>query len=131
MNMTITTTKVTAGASRQAVATVTEYRENGNGSNRTKWERVTAVLSAVLTVIETGLPVEITDLFTETDAKAPAYHLAHRILSAGVVRPEWANVQVVTMRTGTITTGKGGTITGETTTTGKVGTVRVFITPVS
>lgn len=123
------TTAMRPASVASAVATVTEYRENGNGSNRTNWERMTGILSAVLNTISTGMATEVTDLFTDTDSKAPAYHLAHRALSAGAIRPEWQNVQVVTLRTETVQTGKGGIVTGDSTTTGKVGKVRIFITP--
>jgi len=127
METTITTTKPTAKAVATATKAVTEYRDNGNGSNRTNWDRMTAILSAVLTVTQTGRSVEITDLFTET-TKAPAYHLAHRSLSAGVIRPEWSAVQVVTIRNAGMTA-KGSTVTGDSTTTGLVGTVRIFLVP--
>ena len=127
MKTTVTTTAITDSRVAQASRAVTEYRDNGNGSNRTNWDRMTAILSAVLTVVQTGKSAEITNLFTET-TKAPAYHLAHRSLSAGVIRPEWSAVQVVTIRNAGMTA-KGSTVTGDSTTTGLVGTVRIFLVP--
>lgn len=127
MKTTVTTTKITDSKVAEASRAVAQYRDNGNGSNRTNWDRMTAILSAVLTVVQTGKSVEITNLFTET-TKAPAYHLAHRSLSAGVIRPEWSAVQVVTIRNAGITA-KGSTVTGDSTTTGLVGTVRIFLVP--
>lgn len=117
---------------------VNEYRNAGNGSNRTKWERVTALLSAVLTVTSTGKSVEITALFDGQDGNktngSPAYHQAHRALSHGAIRPHWHKVQVVALlntRTGN-KVGRGGKafVTGTSSTTAKVGSVRIFVTPI-
>lgn len=133
METTLTLKAVTASVATEATTLVNRYRET-NGSNRTNWLRVAGVLAGVLTVIKTGDSVEITDLIGATDEKtnktngSPAYHLAHRILSGGAIRPHWQNVQIVTLRNGTITQ-KKNIVTGDSTTTGKVGTVRVFIVP--
>jgi hypothetical protein len=101
---------------KQATAIVTAYRNAGNGSNRTQWSRMTAMLACVLYVLRTGNPAEVTDLFT--DGTSPVYHQAHRMLSAGVLRDYWSQVTVESVRPD-----------GTTTTTGKVGQVRTYIVP--
>ena len=101
---------------KQASALTLAYRNEGNGSNRTNWERMTAILAVVLCVVRTGKPVEVTDLFT--DGTSPVYNQAHRILSTGLLRPYWEQVTVVSVKPD-----------GTTTTTGTVGTVRTYIVP--
>ena len=120
--LTIQTRKVTAQVTKQATALVATYRENGLGSNRTNWARTIALLGAVTTAIATGDAVEVTEFFPE-NGSGKQYHLAHRALSSGVVRPNWAEVTVVVLRNAET---NGKTVTGETTTTGKG---RVFIAP--
>lgn len=95
--LSITPVAVSAVDSKRAAALVAEYRSNGNGSNRANWERIQIVLSAVLAVIRTGSPVEITAAFAGESGKSPAYNVAHRQLSAGVIRPNWENVQIVAL----------------------------------
>ena len=131
--VTLTVRRVRPADFATAQRTVNEYRATGQGSNRTKWERVTAILGAVLTAIATGDSVEVTDLLTGTDGKdgqrttdSPAYHQVHRALSHGAIRPEWENVRVIALKE--VTT-KGKTVTGVSTTTAKVGKCRVFISP--
>lgn len=128
--ITLTTGKVRPADLTIAKRTVSEYREQGNGSNRTKWDRVTVLLSAVLTVVGSGRSVEVTDLFDGQDGSkttdSPAYHQVHRALSHGAIRPLWDQVQVVALKD---TTSTKTTVTGVSSTTGKVGRVRVFITP--
>jgi hypothetical protein len=97
---------------KQATAIVAKYRESGNGSNRANWERVTLLLSAVLTVLRTGDSVEVSSLFP-AGGSDKVYHTAHRALSHGAIRPYWGNVVVIGMRN---TTRNGKTVTGETTT---------------
>jgi hypothetical protein len=106
----------------RATALVAEYRKVGNGSNRTDWVRVTALLVAVFTAIRTGKSVEITDLFP-AGASGKQYHTAHRALSAGIVRPYWSGVVVQVVRNDSLV---GKMITGESTTT-RSGLV--FLTP--
>lgn len=110
---TFTTAKVSPSDAQQAQKLVTEYRDNGNGSNRANWARVTALLAVVLTVIRTGKSVDVSDLFP-VDGSDKVYHTAHRALSHGAIRPYWHNVAVVGMRNVTATRTE---ITGETTTT--------------
>lgn len=131
--ITLTIGKVRPADLTTAKRTVSEYREQGNGSNRTKWDRVTVLLSAVLTVVGSGRSVEVTELFTGSDGNndqrttdSPAYHQVHRALSHGAIRPLWDQVQVVALKD---TTSTKTTVTGVSSTTGKVGRVRVFITP--
>jgi hypothetical protein len=107
---------------KRATALVAEYRKVGNGSNRTDWVRVTALLVAVFTAIRTGKSVEITDLFPAGES-GKQYHTAHRALSAGVVRPFWNGVVVQVLRD---CDQAGEVVSGETTTTAKG---RVFLTP--
>lgn len=132
--VTLTVGKVAPADAKTASEVVGKAREAGELSNRTNLVRMVGILSAVLAVVRTGKAVEVTDLFPDTDPTtgkvqtAPAYHLAHRSLSAGVVRPAWHKVRVVPMVTSTVTTGKG-TVSGETSTTAKVGKVRLFVAP--
>jgi hypothetical protein len=107
---------------KRATALVADYRESGNGSNRTDWARVVVLLASVLAVVRSGKSVEITDLFP-AGASGKQYHTAHRALSAGIVRPYWSGVVVQVVRND-LQVGKA--ITGESTTT-RSG--RVFLTP--
>jgi hypothetical protein len=102
---------------------VTEYRENGLGSNRADWERMTALLAAVETAIDTNSAVDITTLFP-ADANGKQYHTAHRALNAGIIRPFRHKVTVVVLSNAKTT---GRTVAGESTTTGKG---KVFVVPV-
>ena len=102
---------------------VTEYRENGLGSNRANWARMTALLAAVETAIETNSAVDITELFP-ADASGKQYHTAHRALSAGIIRPLWHKVSIVVLSDAKV---RGHIATGESTTTGNG---KVFVIPV-
>lgn len=101
---------------KRAGQMVAQYRANGGGSNRTNWERLTVILTAVLIVVETGAEVEVTDAIT--DGTSPVYHQIHRILGTDLIRPYWHKVTVTTVKEN-----------GDTTTTGKAGTVRAYIVP--
>ena len=131
---TVTVAKVSPALAKQAGEIVAKAKADGLLSNRANLSRMAGVLAGVLTVTKTGQAVEITDLFPATDPTtgkaqtAPAYHLAHRALSADLVRPNWHKVRIVPMITDTVTIAKT-TITGETSTTAKVGRVRLFIAP--
>ena len=125
---------------KQAVALVAQYRANNGGSNRTNWMMVTDMLTCVLACIRTGKAIEITDLYTGnwlpqvSSGKSPAYNLAHRQLSAGVIRPLWHRVQVVAL-VRCQSDGKG-TVTGTPSSTARFGAsstpeVRLFIVPVA
>lgn len=104
------TTVATTGANlKTATAMVAEYRENGGGSNRTDWVRLPLLTAAVLTVVSTGKPVDITDLFAGKGEKL--YHLAHRAIGMTLLRPYWGQVQVVALKGATYT---GKVVTGET-----------------
>lgn len=121
--------RVTAGDQATASRAIAIYRADGQGSNRTNWTQVTAVLACVLAVVRSGKAVEITDLYAgQIGTKSPAYNLAHRQLSAGAIRPMWENVQVVCMID--CKDGKAGTVTGTPTTTVPMGAgVRLFLAP--
>jgi hypothetical protein len=141
---TLTVTKVTQAQAKSGQATVAKAKADGELSNRTNTARMAGIVSAVLAIIATGKAVEITDLFPAVDPitgkpnTAPAYHLAHRALSANLVRPNWHKVIVVPIVTSTAKVAKptkastsvtAFTITGDTSTTAKVGTVRLFLAP--
>jgi hypothetical protein len=113
--LTLSTRKVTAKVTKQATALVATYRESGLGSNRANWARTIALLGAVITAIESGDAVDVTDLFPASGA-GKQYHVCHRALSSGMVRPSWGQVTVVVLKDATVTKGK---VTGESTTTGK------------
>jgi phytoene dehydrogenase-like protein len=117
MRVSFETRKVTAKAvaPKQAAALVAQYRESGLGSNRTDWARTVVLLSAVLHAIETGYAIDVTELFPATGS-GKQYHIAHRALGSGVLRPFWKNVTVVVIKDATV---KGTSVTGESTTTGK------------
>lgn len=118
---TLITTVRTTDAKR-AAAIVAEARKSGAGSNKTNWARTERLLAAVLTVIATGTPVDITEALGEAGAKP--YHTAHRALSGAPLRPYWHKVQVVALRNAEFA---GREVTGET------DTVRgrtVLLTPV-
>ena len=108
------TRKVTAQVTKQATAIVATYRESGAGSNRTNWVRTIALMGAVLTAIKSGDAVDVTDLFPASGA-GKQYHVAHRALSSGAVRPYWNQVTVLVVKNATLTK---GWVSGETTTTG-------------
>lgn len=114
--ITLSVTKVTARDLTDSARMVTEYRNAGNGSNRTNWNRLGEILAGVLCAIRTGKACEVTG--TITDGNSPVYHQIHRILGTDLIRPMWSDVTVVTVLPD-----------GETTTTGKVGKVRAFIIP--
>jgi hypothetical protein len=118
--LTVQTRKTDATSVKQASALLATYRESGQGSNRTNWKRTATLLAAVLTVIAEGDAVEITGLFPATGA-GKQYHIAHRALSSGMLRPNWGDVTVVVLKNAVT---KGKMVTGETTTTGSG---RVFI----
>lgn len=120
--------KITPADVKSAASIVNEYRANGGGSNRTNWTQVQGILSAVITVIRTGRAVEITGFYMDQiGTKSPAYNLAHRQLSAGVIRPYWHRVQVVALVDATV---KGSEVSGVPNTTIPMGTgVRLFLVP--
>ena len=66
--LTVQTRKADATSAKQASALLATYRESGQGSNRTNWDRTAILLGAVLTVIAKGDAVEITELFPATGA---------------------------------------------------------------
>lgn len=113
--LTLHTRKVTATVTKQATALVATYRASGAGSNRANWARTIALLGAVLTAIKSGDAVDVTDIFP-IDGAGKQYHVAHRALSSGMVRPYWEQVTVVVLKDATVAKGK---VTGESTTTGK------------
>jgi len=113
--LTLSTRKVTAKVTKQATALVATYRESGLGSNRANWVRTIALLGAVLTAIESGDAVDVTNLFPASGA-GKQYHVGHRALGQGLVRPYWKEVTVVVLKDAKVTKGK---VTGESTTTGK------------
>lgn len=96
-------------------------------SNRSNVSRYTEMLAAVLSVLKGGKAVEISNLEWE-GSKAPAYNLAHRMLSAQLIRPYFHQVQVVALDKKTIVQ-LGETIKGTTNTTAPVGDVRLFVCP--
>lgn len=111
----ITTRSVRATDAKAAATAVTAYRAEGGGSNRTNWPRLERLLAAVFTVITTGTAVDISDLFPMGDK---VYHLAHRALSADLIRPYWPQVQVVALKgaewKGSVVTGESDTAKGRT-----------------
>lgn len=119
---------ITAGDSREATSMFTAYRDAGNGSNRTNPVRVVGVLSAVLSVIRTGRPVEVTSFYEGENGISPAYNIVHRQLSHGLIRPMWHKVQTVAL---VDVVQKGNKVTGrpDTRATFAQG-ARVFICPV-
>lgn len=128
---TLTTAKIRPADLTTAQRMVAEYRDNGNGSNRTKWERVTIVLASVLTAIHTGKSVNLTDVFTgrdgtndERETSSSGYNIAHRALSHGAIRPFWHEVQIVAL---TETKHGKNTVTGVSNTTLPIGQVEVFV----
>jgi len=132
--VTLSVAKATPAQIKAGQATVAQAKANCELSNRTDTVRLAGILASVMAVLATGKSVEITDLFPAYDPKtgkpntAPAYHLAHRSLSSSLVRPDWHKVAIVPIVTATAKATKA-TITGETSTTAKVGTVRLFIAP--
>lgn len=129
--ITLALAKITGKQAGEAKATaeamVAEYKANGLGSNRTNWSRLAEITARLAVVNGTGKAVEVTDLFTDTEAKAPAYNIAHRALSAGLVRPTWHTVRVIALAE--CKAGKGNTVTGISNTTARVGQVRLFYVP--
>lgn len=107
---------------------VSEYRETNGGSNRANWDRIISVLASVLSVIRTGKPVDVTNIYADSVGKAPAYNVLHRQLSAGVIRPYWQSVQAVALIDVTY---KGKTVVGKPSSTAlfEQGT-KLFICPV-
>jgi len=118
----VTISQVSPVDTKRATALVADYRESGNGSNRTDWARIAVLLASVFAVVRSGKSVEITDLFPAGES-GKQYHTAHRALSAGIVRPYWSGVVVQVVRNDSQV---GKVITGETTTT-RSG--RVFLSP--
>lgn len=116
---TLTIGKVRPADFKSAQKALTEYRNAGNGSNRTNWVRMADVLASVLAVIRSGQSVEVTEMFHPTTwgqkpGLAPAYNLAHRALSADLIRPYWHKIQVhALMRVETV----GSTVRGISNTT--------------
>jgi len=111
------TQPVSAAAAKAAENMIKEYRANGGGSNRTNWERTRVILSAILTVLKNGIPVEVSES-VEATGSASAYHIAHRVLSTDLMRPYWESVQVVALknavRNGDEITGQSDTQRGRT-----------------
>ena len=64
--------------------------------------------------LDWGDAVEITEVFPATGA-GNHYHIAHRALSSGAIRPYWGKVTIVVIKNAET---KGKKVTGETTTTG-------------
>ncbi len=71
------------------------YRDAGNGSNRSNWERIISVFAGVICVMRTGMPVDVTDAYANQGGKAPAYNVLHAQLSAPLIRPNWQDIQAV------------------------------------
>lgn len=126
--LTLVIVAIAQGDLKSAQTIVAKYRDENGGSNRANWSRIIGVLSAVLTVVRTGTPVEVTAFYDGEPGKSPAYNIVHRQLSAGVIRPFWQNVQVVALM-GAKQTGKSVTGTPNSTATFAQG-ARVFICPV-
>lgn len=127
MMITLNTAKPSPADQKFGQESVEAYRTAGNGSNRTNWSRLAQVSARVACAIRTGKSVEVTDLFADqTEAKSPAYNLAHRTLSAGLIRPEWHNVRVVALAD---CQSNRTTVSGTSNTTARVGSVRLFLTP--
>lgn len=118
----VTISQVSPVDTKRATALVADYRESGNGSNRTDWARLVVLLASVFAVVRSGESVEITDLFP-AGKSGKQYHTAHRALSAGIVRPYWLGVVVQVID---VYSEVGEAITGDTTTT-RSG--RVFLSP--
>lgn len=102
----------TVAAGKAAVTAVTAYRDAGNGSNRTDWPRMTALLAVVLDVAYgRGVPIDVSDLFD-------GYHTAHRALKPAIFAEHWHRVQVVALRgakwEGSVVTGETDTARGTT-----------------
>ena len=127
MFITLNTATPTKSDRTFGTESVDAYRTAGNGSNRTNWSRLAEVSARVACAIRTGKSVEVTDLFADqTGAKSPAYNLAHRTLSAGLIRPDWHNVRVVALAD--CKSGRGS-VSGTSNTTARVGNVRLFFCP--
>ena len=135
--ITLTVAKVPANLAKQGKSQIDQYRNDGGGSNRTDWERLALIAGAIATVLATGKSVEVTDYFPDTYKLAggvtkpitsPGYNVAHRPLSAGAIRPEWHNVQVHSLVEVTV---KGSTHTGTSNTTARIGSCRLYFSPVA
>ena len=107
------TQQVSPKSAKFAAEAVEKFRTNGGGSNSTNWARLEALLAAVVQVCSNGVPVEIT-ASVEASGSASAYHVAHRALSAELLRPYWGEVQIVALRN---VVRNGDEITGESSTT--------------
>lgn len=122
--MTITPKNATPARVKEAATLTAAMRDAGQGSNRSNWLRIEALLAAVLQVLASGQPCEVTDLFGVAGS-SPAYNVLHRTLSAGPLRPYWSQVQALAL---VDCAEQGKSITGTTNTTARE--ARLFICPV-
>jgi len=127
MRRTLALGQVLPSVRSEALHIVSKAQADRVISNRSNVSRYTEMLAAVLSVLQTGRSIEITDLKWD-GSKAPAYNLAHRMLSAQLIRPYFDRVQVVALSTKTIVQ-NGSSIEGTTNTTAPVGEVRLFVAP--
>jgi hypothetical protein len=105
------TVKVSQAVARRANAIIDNARAQGAGSNRTDWARTLTLLAACEQVIAFGVPVVVS-------VGTPAYHITHRALNTGILRPYWSKVQVVALRDvkweGSVVSGETDTVRGTT-----------------
>lgn len=127
MQRTLLLGQVVPSVRNEALHIVSKAQADRVISNRSNVSRYTEMLAAVLSVLQSGKAVEITDLKWD-GSKAPAYNLAHRMLSAQLIRPYFHRVQVVALHRKSIVE-QGDTIKGITNTTAPVGEVRLFVAP--
>lgn len=127
MQRTLLLGQVVPSVRNEALHIVSKAQADRVISNRSNVSRYTEMLAAVLSVLQSGKAVEITDLKWD-GSKAPAYNLAHRMLSAQLIRPYFRQVQVVALDKKSIVQ-LGDTIKGTTNTTAPVGEVRLFVAP--
>lgn len=127
MQRTLSLGQVLPSVRSEALHIVTKAQADRVISNRSNVSRYTEMMAAVLSVVNSGKAIEITDLKWD-GSKAPAYNLAHRMLSAQLIRPYFHQVQVVALDNKSIIE-NGDTIKGTTNTTAPVGEVRLFVCP--
>lgn len=107
---TLTKPGASVAAGKAARDAVTAYRDAGNGSNRTEWERMTLLLAAVIDVAYgAGVPIDVSALFPADGSSG--YHKAHRALKPAIFAEHWHRVQVVALRNAKW---EGRTVSGET-----------------
>lgn len=127
MQRTLSLGQVLPSVRSEALHIVTKAQAERVISNRSNVSRYVEMMAAVLSVVSSGKAIEITELKWD-GSKAPAYNLAHRMLSAQLIRPYFHQVQVVALDNKSIVQ-LGDTIKGTTNTTAPVGEVRLFVCP--